>query len=355
MSKPVRVVVADDSPFTCQLLATYLQSSPEFLVVGVAQDGAQVINLIRELGPDLVTLDLNMPGMSGMEALDVIMSECPLPVVVVSGVSRQAAELTLRALDHGAVDFIFKYLPGVDTDPIALREEIISKARVAAQIKVVRSIHSHRELPQNEDQPPPSLAERAEKTVGPFFQGNVIVIGASTGGPVALRTLVCSLPDDFQDAVVIVQHMPPEFTRVFAAHLEQQARLKVKEAQSGDPLRPGAVLVAPGGYHLLFSPDGRVELNQGVEIAGHRPSIDVTMQSAAQVFGAHTRGIVLTGMGEDGSLGLLTIRSKGGKTFAQDEQSSIVYGMPQRAIKKGLVDYVAPPAEIARLLCSASG
>ena len=355
MSKPVRVVVADDSPFTCQLLATYLQSSPDFLVVGTAPDGAQAIKQIRELRPDLVTLDLNMPGMSGMEALDIIMSECPLPVVVVSGVSRQAADMTLLALNHGAVDFIFKYVPGIDTDPLALREEILSKARLAAQIKVVRSLHSHRSLPHVEDQPPLKLPELSAQAVRPFFQGNVIVIGASTGGPVALRTLVCDLPVDFQDAVVIVQHMPPEFTRVFAAHLEQQARLKVQEAKSGDPIRSGVVLVAPGGYHLLFNPDGRIELSQGVEIAGHRPSIDVTMQSAAQVFGAHTRGVVLTGMGEDGSMGLLAIRSKGGRTFAQDEQSSIVYGMPQRAIKKGLADYIAPPAEIARLLCSASG
>jgi two-component system chemotaxis response regulator CheB len=354
MSRPVRVVVADDSLFTCQLLATYLQSSPDFLVAGTAQDGVQAIKLVRELQPDLVTLDLNMPGMSGLEALDIIMSECPVPVVVVSGVSRQAADMTLLALDHGAVDFIFKYVPGVDTDPLALREEIIAKARVAAQIKVVRSIASHREQPPPGDQTLPKAPERSGKAVQPFFQGHVIVIGASTGGPVALRTLVCALPEDFQDAVVIVQHMPPEFTRVFAAHLEQQARLIVREAQPGDPIQPGVVLVAPGGYHLLFNPDGRVELNQGVEIAGHRPSIDVTMQSAAQVFGAHTRGIVLTGMGEDGSMGLLAIRSKGGKTYAQDEQSSIVYGMPQRAIKKGLADYVAPPAEIARLLCSAS-
>lgn len=353
MSKPVRVVVADDSPFTCQLLANYLQSSPDFLIVGTAQDGAQAIDQIKLLQPDLVTLDLNMPGMSGMQALDIIMSECPVPVVVVSGVSRQAAEMTLLALNHGAVDFIFKYISGVDTDPSALREEIISKARVAAQIKVVRTLPSHREPPQSGAAPPPRPPEPSEEALQPVFQGNLIVIGASTGGPVALRTLVCELPEDFQDAVVIVQHMPPEFTRVFAAHLEQQARLIVKEARSGDFIRSGLVLVAPGGSHLLFNPEGRVELSQGVEIAGHRPSIDVTMQSAAQVFGAHTRGIVLTGMGEDGSMGLLAIRSKGGKTFAQDEQSCIVYGMPQRAIKKGLADYVGPPAEIARLLCSA--
>jgi two-component system, chemotaxis family, protein-glutamate methylesterase/glutaminase len=351
MSKPVRVVVADDSPFTCRLLEAYLQASPELQVVGSAADGAQAIKLIKELHPDLLTLDLDMPGMSGIEALDIIMQECPLPVVVVSGVSRQAADTTLLALDHGAVDFIFKYVPGVDTDPLALREEIIAKARMAAQIKVVRSLHSYREKAKNI-----GLSQGSHDSAGsatqPFFNGNVIVIGASTGGPVALRTLVCNLPEDFRDAVLIVQHMPAEFTRVFAAHLEQRSRLEVREAKSGDPIQPGRVLVAPGGYHLLVNPNGRVELNQGVEIAGHRPSIDVTMQSAAQIFGAHTRGVVLTGMGEDGIMGLLSIRSKGGKTFAQDEQSSIVYGMPQRAIKKGLADYVAPPAEIARLLCS---
>jgi two-component system chemotaxis response regulator CheB len=184
----------------------------------------------------------------------------------------------------------------------------------------------------------------------PFLPGGVVVIGASTGGPVALRELLSNLPADFSAAIIVIQHMPASFTEVLAAQLDRQVPLMVKEAETGDLLQPGLVLVAPGDYHLLLQPNAQVELSQGPAIEGHRPSIDVTMQSVAQIYGARTRGIVLTGMGDDGSQGLISIRSKGGKTFCQDAASCVVNGMPQRAIEKGVVDHVAPPAEIAHLL-----
>jgi two-component system chemotaxis response regulator CheB len=167
---------------------------------------------------------------------------------------------------------------------------------------------------------------------------------------VALRELLGNLSPNFPAAVIIVQHMPATFTGVLAAQLDRQVPFKVKEAQAGDRLQPGLALVAPGDYHLLLRPDSRVELNQGPEIGGHRPSIDVTMQSVAQLYGARTKGVVLTGMGNDGSLGLAAIHAKGGKTFAQDADSCVVDGMPQRAIEKGVVDHVAPPTNIAQLL-----
>lgn len=350
MRKTVRIVVADDSPFTCRLLTAYFQASPDLRVVGTAHDGARAVEMVHELHPDVLTMDLNMPGMNGLQALEIIMQECPIPVVVVSGLSRRAAETTRQAIDQGAVDFIFKYSPSADIDPEALRKEIVSKVRSAAQIKVVRSIRSYQKR-MREERVMAQIEPLAIETFGaPIFHGNVIVIGASTGGPVALRELLSTLPADFPDAVIVVQHIPAGFTGALASQLERQSKLKVREAQNGDVVRGGQALVAPGGQHLLIRPDGRVELNQAVEICGHRPSIDVTMQSAAQVFGAQTRGILLTGMGEDGVQGLLAIRAKGGKTFAQDEKSSIVYGMPKRAIKKGLVDFIASPAELSKLL-----
>jgi two-component system, chemotaxis family, protein-glutamate methylesterase/glutaminase len=350
MKKTVRIVVADDSPFTCRLLTTYFQAAPDLKVVGTAYDGARAIELVRELHPDVVTMDLQMPGTDGLQALETIMQEFPVPVVVVSGLSRRAAEITQQAIDQGAVDFIFKYSPGANLDPEGLRKEIVSKVRAAAQIKVVRSIRSFQQRQREERAFVELMPHGGEGSASPIFQGNVIVIGASTGGPVALRELLSKLPADFPDALVIVQHIPAGFTGALASQLERQSRLRVREAQAGDMIRGGQALVAPGGHHLLFRPDGRVELNQAMEICGHRPSIDVTMQSVAQVFGANTRGILLTGMGEDGVQGLIAIRAKGGKTFAQDEKSSIVYGMPKQAIKKGLVDYVASPTELSRLL-----
>jgi two-component system chemotaxis response regulator CheB len=355
MTVPIRVVVADDSPFVCRLMTSYLQSSPDVQVVDTVLTGAQAVESVTELRPDVVTLDLEMPEMDGLEALGHIMHECPTPVVLVSGVSHRAAATTLQAIDMGAVDFILKYTPSVDTNPEILRQEIIAKVRAASRIKVVRSLRPRR--PQGKEESsallPAHPSAEPEAQTGESLTpvaGNVIVVGASTGGPVALRELLGSLPADFPCPIIIVQHMPASFTEVLASQLDQQVSLKVKEAEADDRLQPGLALLAPGGRHLLLRPNLFVELNRGPEIGGHRPSIDVTMQSAAQTYGARTKGIVLTGMGEDGLLGLVSIRAKGGKTFAQDAASCVVNGMPQRAIEEGVVDYVAPPRKIAELL-----
>jgi two-component system chemotaxis response regulator CheB len=359
MTDPVRVMVVDDSPFICRLMTSHLESVPDIKVVGTALNGLQALAMIKDVRPDVITLDLEMPEMNGEQTLEAIMYDHPTPVVLVSGVSRQAAQVTLRALEMGAVDFILKYTPGIDTDPDALRQEIIAKVRAASRIHVIRSVrrrsvgdgefalvatHS-RTIPRENATSPGNHYD-----VTPFIPGGVVVIGASTGGPVALRELVSTLPTDFPAAVVIVQHIPSTFTNVLAAQLNRHSNLRIKEAQSGDRLQAGVALVAPGGFHLLVRPDSRVELNQGPEIGGHRPSIDVTMQSVAQLYGSRTKGVVLTGMGNDGTLGLVAIHAKGGQTFAQDAASCVVNGMPQRAIDKGVVDHIAPPSQIGQLL-----
>lgn len=371
MTKPIRVVVADDSPFICKLMSSYLQSSPDIEVVGTALNGKRAVKLVQELRPDALTLDLEMPEMHGLEVLEHIMHECPTPVIIVSGVSRQAATITLKALELGAVDFILKYTPGVDTNAEVLRQEIIDKVRTGSTIKMIRSLRTGQSQRRRNgpEMTAPSLVtvaeapemEQAQPTrpetyqdMAPYLPAGVIVIGASTGGPMAVRDLLNGLPADFPGAIIVVQHIPASFTQVLAAQLNRQVPLAVKEATADDRLRPGLVLVAPGDYHLLLQPSAQVELNKGPEIMGHRPSIDVTMQSVVQLYGSRTTGVVLTGMGSDGSQGLVAIRAKGGRTFAQDTATSVVNGMPQRAIEKGVVDRVGSPSEIANFLLQIS-
>jgi two-component system chemotaxis response regulator CheB len=351
MSESIRVVVVDDSPFVCRLLTTYLQSSSDLEVVGTALNGPRAVELVSDLRPDVVTLDLKMPGMNGLEVLRRVMRDAPTPVIIVSGVSREAAATTLHALDLGAVDFILKYKPHADTDPDALRDALVATVRAASQIQVIRSLGLQPMAASS-----PLRADDGSAPILPFLpdgggrQYGVIVIGASTGGPMALREVLSRLPADFPAAVIVVQHMPASFTGVLAAQLNRQVGLRVKEAADGDRLRAGLVLVAPGDYHLLVQPGARVTLNQGPEIRGHRPSIDVTMQSVAQVYGARAQGVLLTGMGDDGVQGLVAIRAKGGRTCVQDEASCVVGGMSKRAIAKHVVDHIAPPDGIARIL-----
>jgi len=358
---PIRVLVVDDSPFVCRVLTAHLHAENDIEVVGTALDGQRAISLVKELRPDAVTMDLEMPGMNGLEALERIMAECPTPVIMITGASRRAADATAQALNMGAIDFVLKYIPGVDTDPEILAKEIINKVRAAAQIKVIRSLRT-REDGQEVDFPKPKpitvpskkRKKRSKRAPEPKsaegMPGGVVIIGASTGGPVAIRELLGKLPRDFPSAVVIVQHMPATFTGIFADQLDRHTFFDVKEAETGDRVKPRRVLVAPGDHHLLLRPDHSIELNKGPKIGGHRPSIDVTMQSAAQIYGPRTRGVLLTGMGSDGALGLLAIRSRGGPTFAQDADSCVINGMPQRAIEKGVVDHVGPPLRLAQLL-----
>lgn len=346
----IRVLIVDDSPFVCRLLSGHLNSAEDIEVVATAYSGKRALTKITELNPDVVTLDQSMPGMNGVEALERIMHEHPTPVVMISGVSRKSAILTRQALQIGAVDFVLKYTPGADTHPDELRHEIVSKVRAASQVKVIRSIRRRQEG-ENAPPPAPRRIRKPPEVVKPayksFVSGGVVVIGSSTGGPVALRELLAGLPADFPAAILIVQHMPASFTDVLAEQLNRHTMLPVTEAAAGNQLKAGIVYVAPGDQHLLIDSGSRVQLNRGPKIRGHRPAIDVTMQSVAQLYGAKTKGIVLTGMGDDGTEGMVAIKAKGGKTFAQDAETSVVNGMPQRARDRGAVDVVATPLDLA--------
>ncbi len=343
----VRAVVADDSPFVCRLLTQYLESDPDIRVVQTAHDGAQAIEATRRLKPDVLTLDLNMPVLNGLEALKRIMTERPTPAVLISGVSRAAAERTRQGFALGAVDFVLKYSPGAATPPEAVRREIVAKVKAAARVKVIRSIP-----PMAGRFPLVNRRPRAETDAlrgrPPRQVPHLVAVGASTGGPLALKALLTSLRPGFPFALVIVQHMPEGFISILANQFDRMFPFPVREALDGAPLTEGTVLIAPGGRHLLVAQDGRVNVVGGPEINGQRPSIDVTMQSAAQAFGNYATGVILSGMGRDGVQGMTAIRNNRGATFAQSRTTCVVDSMPAAVIDLGIVQGVGSPYEIGR-------
>ncbi len=333
MPAPLRVLVADDSPTACRALAAFLRA-PEFEVVAAVHSGEAAVERTIALRPNALTLDLQMPGIGGLAALDEIMTRCPTPVVLLTGVSGDAVRETVDGLARGAVGFLLKFAPGRDWGADTFGREVVSKVRAAAAVKVVRSLPARSTMPL------------APASAGPT--GNapaVLVIGASTGGPAAVRELLSGLPRAL--AVLVVQHMPAGFTKGFAELLARQTGRAVREAEPGARLEPGAVLVAPGGSHVALGSDMRLRPMAHAREIAYRPSIDVAMVSAARALGPRVTGVVLTGMGDDGVRGLAAIRAAGGRTFAQNEETSVVFGMPQRAAEAGAAGAVDSPAGIA--------
>ena len=353
----IRVAIADDSPFTCNLLASYLEAGGDCRVVGMAHDARATLDLIRGETPDVLTLDLQMPGSEGLDLLKEVTSEPATAVVVISGVTRLAAATTLRALELGAVDFILKYTPGAPVSRASLRREIISKVKIAAASK-----SSARVAPPHPAFTPPAIAAPAPAPPRPFPKKNpqdprpktqdhgLVIIGASTGGPRAISSVIAQLPPSFATPCIVVQHLPATFTQPFAVQLARHTTLRVEVAEAGARLEPGLVLVAPGSMHLTVRPDGRIQLQAPAPKDVYRPSINLAMASAADVFGAAAVGVILTGSGEDGSEGLKRIRDAGGEGYVQDPPSCIVGSMPERAIECAGADHVAPPDRIGQLL-----
>jgi two-component system chemotaxis response regulator CheB len=345
----IRVAIADDSPFTCNLLASYLEAGGDCRVVGMAHDARATLELIRGESPDVLTLDLQMPGGDGLELLKELTGEPSTAVVVISGVTRLAAATTLRALELGAVDFILKYTPGAPVSRASLRREIVSKVKIAAASRTgLRSLPAAAAVLTTATAPPRApakLAPRKDAT-------GVVVLGASTGGPRAISDVIAHLPADFAPPCVVVQHLPAAFTQPFAVQLSRHTPLRIEVAEPGARLEPGLILVAPGSMHLTVRADGRIHLQQPAPKDVYRPSIDQAMTSAAEAFGAATIGIVLTGSGDDGAVGLKRIREAGGEGFVQDPASCVVPSMPERAIDRAGADHVAPPARIGQLLAA---
>jgi len=343
-----RVLVVDDSYFMQRRLAEILQSAPDLRVVGYADNGAEAIRLAETLAPDVITMDINMAKFDGLHAIDYIMRSNPRPIVIISSYTRKGSRAALYGLEMGVIDIVEKPSSGgVDLDIMDRAAEIITKVRTAARVRVVRTL---RGTPSDSPLPQPPVREqvpertamgaRASAIDFPEDLPQVIGLGASTGGPVVLQELLSAVPGEFFPPVVIVQHLPEKFTREFAQQLDAVSSLEIMEAQNGQPLKSGSVYVAPGGFHLQLDSHGCLVINDGPPIHHCKPAVDVLFHSLARNFGPRVLAFVLTGMGEDGAAGALAIKQAGGAVVAQDEPSSVVFGMPAAAIAAGAVDLV---------------
>src|ERR1700730_4453504 len=344
--KRVRVLVVDDSAFMRKVLETIFNADSQLQVIGHAKDGREAIALAESLKPDVITMDLNMPHMDGLQATAQIMTSNPRPVVIVSSESKQGAESTLKALELGAIEFVSKPSSGIDLDMQSVREDLVRKVRMAAKVRVVRTASTLAKQVQSAGSAalsPKIIHAPAQITPQPSsdFRFPVVVLAASTGGPATVMRLAPGFTRDFPAAVFLVQHMPASFTTQYAAQLAEFTSIRVKEAENNEAVQPGTLYICPGAQHLRVTPMGRIQLdNTSGRINGYLPNIDVTMETVAAYAGAMSIGVVLTGMGNDGANGAKAIKSAGGMVLAQDEATSVIFGMPAEAIKLAAVDQV---------------
>jgi len=351
MKDRVRVLVVDDSALMRKLIPMILERDPEIEVVGTAMDGAFALRKIAELQPDVVTLDLEMPRMDGLETLRMIMRGAPMPVIVFSAHSKEGAYSTFKALALGAIDFVAKPRDAAagNLEPVA--------SQLADKIKVAKRAGGPKLIPKPAVEQ--GVAATSKKRTRPALPPNrIIAIGISTGGPNALQYLLSQIPADFPASFVIVQHMPEGFTDMFARRLDECCAVEVQEAKSGDLLVAGRVLICPGNRHMMVRrmPRGdMVVLSDTPPINGHRPSADVLFHSVAQEFGLTSVGIIMTGMGEDGAEGIGAIKASGGMTIAQSEETCVVSGMPRAAILKGFIQKTLPLDGLAAFLITNYG
>ncbi len=366
----IRVLIAEDSSFMRRVLKLLLTSDPQIDVVGEARDGVETLLLSDALNPDVITMDINMPRKNGLDVTEEIMSTRPRPIVIVSSEARDRAEPALRALELGAIDFVAKPANGIDLDMESVRDELLRKVKIAAKVHVVRNAARRSPLTASDSAASENLVLRKDVSradiprtragapiaaqpvpengphpivphaVAPMFP--VIVLAASTGGPAALMSVLPRLPRNFPGAILLVQHMPATFTTQFSRQLAEICALRVKEAEAGELIRSGTVYVCPGANHMRVSPSGRLLLDDGPRVNGHRPSADLTLESVADYAGPMGVAVVLTGMGNDGAKGVQALKAAGGHVIVQDEATSVIFGMPSEAIRTGAVDVVQP-------------
>jgi two-component system, chemotaxis family, protein-glutamate methylesterase/glutaminase len=337
----IRVLVIDDSALVRQLLTDILSSDPMIEVVGTASDAIHGLEKIADLSPDVITLDIDMPRLDGLSMLDQMMPLWPLPVVMISALTQEGAEATIKALELGAVDFIPKPLLDIRQGLEALRTVVVSKVKLAAEATTRRRAAPHAEAEPKALYAPPR---------------NIVAIGASTGGVGAISQILSALPAD-APAIVIAQHMPPMFTQQFARRLDTQCSIAVTEASDGQTILPGHAYIAPGDRHLEVSRSGAsffCRLRGDGLVNGHMPSVDVLFESVAKAAGPNALGMLLTGMGRDGAQGLLSMRNAGAMTVCQDEATSLIYGMPAAAMQIGAVVSELPLQDMPRIVMTAA-
>lgn len=350
-----KVLVVDDSAFMRKIISDLIMEDPQFEVIGTAKNGREAVEKIRELRPDVVTMDVAMPVMNGLEALQIIMNENPIPIIMLSSMTGIGTLETIQALELGAVDFVRKPSGSISLDLHIVKECILDKLRIAVHAKV-KALHRFSEITVTTGKVQPSLRDtdtNAKAKVIPFQ--HVVAIGTSTGGPRALQTVLSGLPQNYSAPVLIVQHMPPNFTKSLAIRLDTYCSLHVVEAEDGMKVRAGIVYIAPGGWHMsmirIQSDHFIIKLNKEEPRAGHRPSVDVLFESLIPLKDLQRHIIIMTGMGSDGARMMKNLKESGADTtIAESEETCIVYGMPRAAIELGGVDYILKQQDISNKL-----
>jgi len=335
----IKVLIVDDSAYSRQTIRKMLETDPNIEVIGIASDGIEAMAKTLRLRPDLITLDFEMPAMDGFSFLRWLMKEKPIPVIMVSSYSD--TKTVFKALELGAVDFIAKPTKKASVELQSIEKDLLTKVKGIRNLRMDK-LSKNLSLLGGEVEAP----VKAEAAAGGI---EVVAIGSSTGGPAALQIILTRLPHNFSAGVVISQHMPKGFTRPLAERLDNLSKIRVKEAEDGDIIEPGRALICPGGHHMLLKKKGRgcqAQLKEAVQEDKYVPSVDMMMSSAAEHYGTRTMGVVLTGMGNDGKKGMLEIKSKGGYTIAESEETAVVFGMPAEVISAGAADHVLPISEI---------
>src|SRR5262245_20952451 len=344
-STKTRVLIVDDSAFMRKVLENIFAADPQLQVAGHAKDGREAVALAESLKPDVITMDINMPHVDGLQATAQIMTTNPRPIVIVSSESKEGAASTLKSLELGAIEFVAKPTAGIDLDMQSVREELLRKVKMAAKVRVVRTASRLAATLQSGSATPAAIQRPAvTPRKAPSHNDQrfpVVVLAASTGGPATVMRLAPGFTKEFPGALILVQHMPASFTTQYAAQLAEFTEIPVKEAENGETLQPGNFYICPGGQHLKVNPLGRIQLDGTTgRINGYLPNIDVAMESVATFAGALSIGTVLTGMGADGAQGAKAIKRAGGLVIAQNEATSVIFGMPAEAIKLNVVDHV---------------
>lgn len=343
MDKKIKVLIVDDSSIMRRIISDILRSHPSIEVIGIAINGKMALNQLSALKPDVITLDIEMPFMNGLEALKEINRTNSTPVVMISSLTKRGAEVTIKALELGAVDFIAK--PENPEGFKNIEKEIIDKVIAAANSKkspfsTLNKVKSLINIP----------GVKKRNTINNL---KTVIIGSSTGGPQALKEVIPFLPKDLPARFLVVQHMPPKFTEMFAQRLDKISELHVKEAEEGDMLEVGKVLLAPGNYHMNVEADGTVSLNQDPAVWGVRPAVDITLGSAAKIYKQDLICVILTGMGKDGSKGAEAVKKFGGYCIAEDQSTCVIYGMPKCVIDAGHADKIEPINNVANAIVEA--
>lgn len=349
--KKLNVLVVDDSAFMRKVIADMIQLDNDLKVIGTAKNGQEAIEKIKELSPDVVTMDVEMPVMDGITALKIIMDEMPLPVLMLSSLTKEGADATVKALELGAVDFITKPSSIFKMNTEDMKAQLHEKLKMASKANM-KSKHVLK--PQNTVNINKN-AFAAEKSTNVRY---IVAIGTSTGGPRALQSVIPYLPKNIPASIVIVQHMPPGFTKSLAERLNNLSEIEVKEAEDGSILLPGHAYIAPGDYHMKIirsSNTFKIKLTKDSPVSGHRPSVDYMMNSLAQLELGNVIGVIMTGMGSDGAEGMKNIKLQKGITIGQNEETCVVYGMPKSAVNLGCVDMLVPLEDIAESIIKAVG